>query len=62
MTAQETGKSQEEATGKEEPAGQQGCMDMCRQMMGGGMPSCCGPETKGMMAQWMREFWRKERK
>ena len=33
--------------------GPQGFAEMCRQMMSGGMPDCCGPEMRGMMAQFM---------
>ena len=63
MSAEETGKAQEEAGGKKgQPERQQSCMEMCRQMMAGGMPDCCGPETRGMMAQWMQGLRAKEQK
>lgn len=31
----------------------QGFAEMCRQMMSGEMPDCCGPEMRGMMSRWM---------
>ena len=34
----------------------QGFAEMCRQMMSGGMPDCCGPEMRGMMSRWMAGF------
>ena len=43
------------AKGKEEAKaeGPQGFTEMCRQMMAGGMPDCCGPDMRGMMSRWM---------
>lgn len=50
MCAKETkGKGKEEA----KVEGPQGFAEMCRQMMSGGMPDCCGPEMRGMMSRWM---------
>lgn len=36
--------------------GQQGFAEMCRRMMSGGMPDCCGPEMRTMMSRWMAGF------
>ncbi len=36
--------------------GPQGFAEMCRQMMSGGMPDCCGPQMRGMMSRWMAGF------
>jgi hypothetical protein len=50
MCAEETkGKGKEEAKA-EWP---QVFAKMCRQMMSGGMPDCCGVEMRGMMSQFM---------
>jgi hypothetical protein len=50
MCAKETkGKGKVEAKVEGPPA----FAEMCRQMMPGGMPDCCGPETRGMMGRWM---------
>ena len=53
MKAEDTGKAQEEAGKEEKAANSQGFPEMCRQMMAGGMPSCCGTQMKDMMARWM---------
>ena len=41
--------------------GPQSCFEMCRQMMGGGMPGCCGPEMKEMMSRFLGELKAKQR-
>ena len=48
--------------GKQETAakGPQSCIEMCRQMMSGGMPECCGPEMKEMMSRFMGEVKAKQ--
>jgi hypothetical protein len=53
MCAREAkGKNKEEAK-VEWP---QGFAEMCRQMMSGGMPDCCGPEMRGIMSRFMARF------
>ena len=53
MCAKETkGKGKEETKAE----GPQGFAEMCRQMMSGGMPDCCGPEMRGMMSRMMSSF------
>ena len=62
MTGKDTSKTQEDA-GKEEKAGSsQGFPEMCRQMMAGGMPDCCGPQMKAMMARMMSGAHDREQK
>ena len=53
MKAEDTGKVREEAAKEEKAAGSQGFPEMCRQMMSGGLPPCCGTQMKDMMARWM---------
>jgi hypothetical protein len=53
MRAKDTkGRSKQEAKA-EWP---QGFADMCRQMMSGKMPDCCGAEMRAVMSRWMAEF------
>ncbi len=40
----------------------QGIAEMCRQMMSGGMPDCCGPEMRAMMSRWMAGFMAEAKK
>jgi hypothetical protein len=42
--------------------GPQGFAETCREMMSGGMPDCCGPEMREMMARFMATFQAKENK
>lgn len=30
--------------------------EICRRMMSGGMPECCGAEMRAMMSRWMAKF------
>ena len=62
METEETGKTQEEAAKAEKDAGPKGFPEMCRQMMAGEMPSCCGTQMKDVMAQWMSRLQTKEGK
>jgi len=42
--------------GKEEvrAEGRQGFAEMCRRMMSGGAPDCCGPQMREMMSRFRR--------
>jgi hypothetical protein len=53
MRAKETKGRSKQAAKAEWP---QGLAEMCRQMMSGGMPDCCGPEMRGMMSRMMSSF------
>ncbi len=51
-------------TAKEEAKveGPQDFAEMCREMMSGGIPDCCGSEMQGMMSRMMSTFQPKEGK
>ena len=51
-----TEESKEETGAK----GPQSCFEMCREMMGGGMPECCGPDMKEMMSRFLTELKAKQ--
>jgi len=53
MTTKDTSKTQEDAGKEEKAESSQGFPEMCRQMMAGGMPDCCGPQMKAMVARMM---------
>jgi len=50
MCFKETKRKSKEEAKMESP---QGFAEMCRQMMSGEMPDCCGPEMREMMSRWM---------
>jgi hypothetical protein len=52
-----SGKDAKEKGKKEAKAeGARGFGEMCRQMMSGKAPGCCGPEMRGVMSRWMAGF------
>jgi len=48
--------------GKEEvrAEGRQGFAEMCRRMMSGGAPDCCGPQMREMMSRFCRSAGKAE--
>lgn len=59
MSAKESkAKDREEAKAE----GPEDFAKMCREMMSGGMPECCGPEIMGKMSQFMAAFQAGEQK
>ncbi len=52
----------EKEKGEAKVEGPQGFAEMCREMMSGGMPDCCGSEMQGMMSRMMSTFQLKEGK
>ena len=48
--------------GKEEvrAEGRQGFAEMCRLMMSGGAPDCCGPQMREMMSRFCRSAGKTE--
>jgi len=62
MKAKETGKTQEDAAKEEKAERPHGLAEMCRQIMAGGVPPCCGPQMRDMMSQCMAQFQVKEGK
>jgi hypothetical protein len=51
-----------EEKGKEEvrAEGRQGFAEMCRRMMSGGAPDCCGPQMREMMSRFCRSVGKTE--
>lgn len=51
-----------EEKGKEEvrAEGRQGFAEMCRRMMSGGAPDCCGPQMREMMSRFCRSAGKTE--
>ena len=62
MAAKDTSKTQGDAGKKEKAGSSQGFPEMCRAMMAGGMPDCCGPQMKAMMARMMSGAHDREKK
>ena len=53
MKTEDTSKAEEGVAKGEKAGGSPGFPEMCRQMMGEGIPPCCKTQMKDMMAQWM---------
>jgi hypothetical protein len=62
MKAEDANKAQEDAAREEKAEGSQCFTEMCRQMMAGGTPACCGTQMRDMMSHWMTRFQAKEGK
>jgi len=56
MKTEDTSKTEEGAAKGAKAEGAPGFPEMCRQMMGEGIPPCCKAQMKDMMAQWKARF------